>query len=358
MWRWLRNIRGKLGISSGRAIIHVIVIEIIINALWNWVSATFTIPLIREIGFLVLIIVVLFVVAWYLPKLSPRLSGASQEKKRGLSSFLDQELSSDLERIRKGLLGRATRWDFSNIYNREPYFENYIELTNTTIFTFSILSISDFMKVEGQQCVNLPQVSVHHSIRRDEPTTIHLTQSISPETSKLIQDYGNRGKEVNFDLRDVVFEIKNMTNGYEQYNPYLTGGNYMIVPRDGLKIDDALKIEVSKCSFAKEQLRHLEALTLTVELAVRATTTPIELASLQLCIGPDKIDPIAPVLPVTIMNSPISYLVRYEVSIHTLIERSDKSEAGHILTLAMGQEWFSNEFQIPYDSPLLPQEVT
>lgn len=122
--------------------------------------------------------------------------------------------------------------------------------------------------------------------------------------------------------------------------------------------DNALKIEVSKCYFAKEQLRPLETLILIIELTVRATSIPIDLASLQLCIGTDKIDPITPMLPVTVVNSPSSYLAKYDVAMLTLIEGGVKSEAGRILTFATGQEWLSDAFQIPYDSPLLPQEVT
>lgn len=130
---------------------------------------------------------------------------------------------------------------------------------------------------------------------------------------------------------------------------------------DGIQpivIDKPLKIIVSKCYFPKEQKQPSEILTLIVELAVQVTTTPVEMASLQLCIGTDKIDPISPVLPITIVNSPTSYLARYDVSILTLTVRSDTREAGRILTFAMGQEWLSGEFQMPYDSPLLPQEVT
>ena len=279
-------------------------------------------------------------------------------RKKRPQSWLEQELASDLQRIHKGMRGRATRWDFSGIYNREPYFDVFVELTNTTIFTFSLKNLSGFMKIAGEPCVNPPQVSTRFGIKRDEPADIRVRQPIAPETVVIIQDAGNSNQEIEFNLGEVIFEIKNTTNGYEQHNPYLTGGNYMIVPRDGLKIDDALKIEVSKCYFAKEQLRPLETLILIIELTVRAASTPIHLASLQLCIGTDKIDPITPMLPVTVVNSPSSYLARYDVAILTLIERSDKNETGHILTFTMGQEWLSDEFQIPYDSPLLPQEVT
>ena len=53
----------------------------------------------------------------------------------------------------------------------------------------------------------------------------------------IIQDAGNSNKEIQFHLGEVVFEIKNDTNGYEQYKPYLTGGIHDIVPKDGLKLE-------------------------------------------------------------------------------------------------------------------------
>ena len=125
-----------------------------------------------------------------------------------------------------------------------------------------------------------------------------------------------------------------------------------------IAIDKSLKIAVSKCYFAQVQKQSTELLTLIVELTVQVTAIPVEMASLQLCIGTDKTDPIALVLPVTIVNSPSSNLVEYEVSIHTLIVRMERKEAGRICIFALGQYWPSDEFSIPYDSPLLPQEVS
>ncbi len=267
--------------------------------------------------------------------------------------WLEQELSSDLQRIPKGMRGRVTRWDFSGIYNRESYFDVFVELTNTTLFTFCLKGVKGFMKIAGEPCINPPQVSTRFGIKRDEPADIRLRQPIAPETVVIIQDAGNSNQEIEFNLGEVIFEIENTTEGYEKYKPYMTGGDYTIVP----SIDDVLKIEVSKCSIAEEQLRPLETLTLVMAMAVRAISTPVELASLQLCIGEYRIDPVSPMLPVTVLSSPTSYRAKYEVSILTLIEKSDKREAGRILTLAIGQSWLSNEFQIPYDSSWLPQEV-
>ena len=119
-----------------------------------------------------------------------------------------------------------------------------------------------------------------------------------------------------------------------------------------------LKIEVSKCYFAQVQKQATELLTLIVELTLQVSVTPTEVATLQLGIGLDKIEPTSPILPIKINSSPSSYVATYEVSIHTLIVGSEDKDAGRICVFAIGQEWLSNEFSIPYDSTLLPQEVS
>ncbi len=163
---------------------------------------------------------------------------ASELPSRGIKeipSFPEKELSCDLKRIAKAMRGRATRWDFSGIYNRESYFEIFVELTNTTIFTFSLKSLSGFMKIARQPCVNQPQVSTKFNMRRDEPTTIRVRQPIASKTVTIIQDAGNNNQEIEFDLGEVKFGIENTTRGYEKCLPYLTGGKYNIVPKDGLR---------------------------------------------------------------------------------------------------------------------------
>jgi len=131
--------------------------------------------------------------------------------------------------------GRATQWDFSGIYNRESYFDVFVELTNTTIFTFSLRSLSGFMKIAGEPCINPPQLSTYFSIKRDKPTDIRVRQPIATKTVTIIQDAGNNNQKINFDLSAVIFEIENTTEGYGKYTPYLTGGIHNIVPKDGLK---------------------------------------------------------------------------------------------------------------------------
>ncbi len=53
-------------------VIHFVILEILGNLLWTWISKGFSFTLVREVGYLVIFIAVIFAVAWYLPKLSLR----------------------------------------------------------------------------------------------------------------------------------------------------------------------------------------------------------------------------------------------------------------------------------------------
>lgn len=167
-------------------------------------------------------------------RLRGKLNLPLKEKSEKTPNWLEQELSSDLKRVCEGMRGRPTQWDFSGIYNREPYFEVFVELTNTTIFTFGLRSLSGFMKIAGESCVNPPQVSPRFGIKRDKPAKIRVRQPILPETMAIIQK-ARSSKEIEFNLGEVRFEIENTTKGYGEYIPYLTGGIHNIVPKDGLK---------------------------------------------------------------------------------------------------------------------------
>jgi len=168
-------------------------------------------------------------------RLREKLNLPLKERPEKTPNWLEQELSFDLKRVREGMQGKTTRWDFSGIYNRESYFDVFVELTNTTVFTFCLKSISGFMKIAGEPCMNPLQVSTRFGIKRDKPIDIHVRQHIAPETVTIIQDAGNNNQKIEFNLGEAIFEIENTTEGYEKYIPYLTGGIYNIVPKDGLK---------------------------------------------------------------------------------------------------------------------------
>lgn len=74
---WLKNkwviIKDKLHITSWQAILHFAIVEIVLNIIWDKVSLMFQLETVREVGFLVIFVSVIFAVAWYLPKLAPAL---------------------------------------------------------------------------------------------------------------------------------------------------------------------------------------------------------------------------------------------------------------------------------------------
>ncbi len=75
MRRIWKFVRGKFGIPSGRVIVHFVVVEAVLQAMWWGAGKVFSmIPeVVKGWGFLAVFIAAIFAVAWYLPKLSPAL---------------------------------------------------------------------------------------------------------------------------------------------------------------------------------------------------------------------------------------------------------------------------------------------
>ncbi len=67
----LQKFKAKLRMPSIKTILHVIVVEVIVNAIWVVLAKFFVEnPLIKDIGFLVLSVLALFALAWYLGRRS------------------------------------------------------------------------------------------------------------------------------------------------------------------------------------------------------------------------------------------------------------------------------------------------
>jgi len=79
MRKWFKE---KFNIPFGRAILHFVISQVVLQIIWNWASKMVTTHTwIKEMGILVTFVFGMTLVAWYLPKISPRLSGASLEEK-------------------------------------------------------------------------------------------------------------------------------------------------------------------------------------------------------------------------------------------------------------------------------------
>ena len=67
----LKDLRARLRAISPAALMHVVVLELVVQALWFGVSRAIANSAIRDAGFLVAFCVALLAVAWYLPRLQP-----------------------------------------------------------------------------------------------------------------------------------------------------------------------------------------------------------------------------------------------------------------------------------------------
>jgi hypothetical protein len=70
----LKDLRARLRTISPSALIHVVMLELVVQAMWFGVSRAVANSTIRDAGFLVAFCVALLAVAWYLPRLQPRVA--------------------------------------------------------------------------------------------------------------------------------------------------------------------------------------------------------------------------------------------------------------------------------------------
>ncbi len=142
MRKILETTKLKRYIPSGRAILHVLVLEAFIEYIWHLISKGFDTVLVREIGFLVIFLVVLVIVAWYLPKLSPKWSGKKSVNENtqvgtpSSVSWLQQVLEEDRRNLGSRILINhpEPHWLFGGIDQVDPYFEVIVHLVNTALF--------------------------------------------------------------------------------------------------------------------------------------------------------------------------------------------------------------------------------
>lgn len=139
-------------------------------------------------------------------------------------------ISAEVDRIATSVKGRTTSWDFTRISNQEPYFELFFELTSTCIFPIHLKGVSGFIRVAGNQCGMSPQVSERWAFNHGDVIDVRLRQPITAQTANIILAAKNNNSKLNFDLRDIVFEMEITEPRYESHRPRLTGKEYEIVP--------------------------------------------------------------------------------------------------------------------------------
>lgn len=220
----LINIKEKLGIPSWRAIIHIIVVEIVITAIWYGVSKLVSTPLIREIGFLVICVAGLFAMAWYLPKLTPGIIPRGKRKEYN---------EYDVESIRYGNIFRNMMKEdidkldtcLSVVFRRVMIDHIGDKAGPYLVFEFSVHSSSVYkmqfnkepkghLIYEGQELKDEPEfvpgswMSQKPNLSRKQTGTIDLRQFLLPQIASNIIDMSDtKTKRVSFDFSQVNIPI-------------------------------------------------------------------------------------------------------------------------------------------------------
>jgi len=187
----MQRLREKLGVPSGRAIAHIVVVEGILNLVWNQVSKMFTIPLIREMGFLVLTVAGLFAVAWYLPKLAPKWSGATQSDRSVQKAQLPEPwLRRLLEDDKASLGGRIYltkhNWHWEGLRRTDSYMELTLTVINAASFPVLVTGAEGRFLICGQECARPAEMQDRRGIPHGERGDILVRQWLSSDMMNLI----------------------------------------------------------------------------------------------------------------------------------------------------------------------------
>lgn len=173
----------KKKIPSGKAILHFIILQVVAQLGWNWISKTFTIPAIKEIGSLVIFIAIVFAVAWYLPKLNPRLTGAYARKEEQSQAPERQELLTWYDR-------QESNWTY------------YLRLELIHVYCYT-RAASPYLIIQFKVRNFLPVKCRLLKIVRGNGTFVHSTvaQGNLPSIEKDIDKKVERCGEDQFDLK-------------------------------------------------------------------------------------------------------------------------------------------------------------
>lgn len=216
MWKWLKNAKERVGIPSGRAIVHIVVVQLIIQLGWNWLSRMFTIPWIREVGFLVLFIAALFAVAWYLPKLSPRLSGSSvkkietEQEPSGISKYNQQyadwmtaALNRDENNFPRCIFVHNMTINWLPLRETDSYFLIHYDVYSSSVFRLDIgKKVDGHLRYGSEPMERIIEVlSPIEQLERSTTQHITLRQWVSDSRMNRIALDG--GKEINLIFSDI-----------------------------------------------------------------------------------------------------------------------------------------------------------
>jgi len=214
MRKWLKSIRHSL--PTVRNIILFIVVQLILQAMWYGVSKLLADQFLRDIGVIAVFIAGIFAAAWYLPKLSPILSGVSRKKERiydneteRLGEVLISMINED--KAETCLIVEPKRVDFEHIRDKGgPYL-----VFQWLVYNMSVCNIrfeqapTGHVLYKGQELRDTLEFlpgGLKPTLKRTESAHIELRQFLLPEVAEEILNT-DKYIEFNFDLVQLQIDI-------------------------------------------------------------------------------------------------------------------------------------------------------
>lgn len=146
---------------------------------------------IKEIGYLVVFVAVLFAVAWYLPKLSPRLGGTKTVTKTttagafiAVPSQQDKALESDI--VKPKVFSRDFVWIWEGLDKVDPYMELVVTIINSNVFPILIKAVEGRFVIDNQECAYTSEMEGTLRIPHGEFRNIRIKQRLSREMANTI----------------------------------------------------------------------------------------------------------------------------------------------------------------------------
>lgn len=213
MGKRLVDIKGKFSIPSGRSILHIAVVEVVLEGIWVGVTQLFESEVVKGIGFLVVFCFGIFAVAWYLPKLSPRLSGASVKNKAEIApkqtlSWLEQILQEDRDKLSSRIFWRKYRWECRGLIKTEPFLEVIIEVINAAVFPILITGVEGSLTIGDTLCNTSASMQGGSRFPHGHVANLRIRQNLSLETAKVILDIQKNERQLDVYLGSCHFIVQ------------------------------------------------------------------------------------------------------------------------------------------------------
>jgi hypothetical protein len=208
--------------------IHLIVDTLIGQFIWWVISMMIGTPiLVRSIMAGIILIATIFAVAWYLPRLSPRIGDTKTVTKTmtarafiTVPSLQDKALESDIAKLK--VFGREYNWIWDGLNKVDPFMELVVTIINSNVFPILIKGVQGRFIINDQECAYLTEMEGVLRILHGESSNIRLKQRLSKDMANMII---NTKSKINISLKSCKINIQpELEKGTVESSSFALGG--------------------------------------------------------------------------------------------------------------------------------------